>query len=106
MAASLYLSENASSTLKDCFYPAQSGHIPAGITVDGDEVGEFAGLERAQLVAEANRLGGDSGRRFEHLTWRHTAADHQLEIVVEVAEGEVAATGVGPGDHARQQPGL
>lgn len=48
---------------------------------DRDNAGPLAGLERADLLRQADQVGGVDGGRLDRLGRRHAMLDQKLELV-------------------------
>ena len=84
--------------------PTFSSTLDVGERVarDGDQVGELAGLDRADPVLPAEQLGGVGGRGLDRLHRRHALLHHVGELLRVVAVREDAA--VGAERHAGARP--
>ena len=75
--------------LKDGHHAAESIHVNGWIILKGHQVGYFSRLDSADGVCHANGLSRDAGGGQECLSWRKADPDQELQIVVQVPEGEI-----------------
>src|SRR5207237_2206864 len=68
------------STLHYEFHALKLGDISQGIATDGDEVGELAAFDGADVGLPAHHLRVHNGRSPDNLRGSHTELDHVFEL--------------------------
>src|SRR4029450_1836526 len=69
------------------------GDVGGGVAGDGDDVGEVAGCDLAEVVAAVDELGAGDGGGLQRLHGGHPAVDHGPELLGVVAVGDGGGVG-------------